>query len=153
MARLLFLDSGPLNLALTEPGGRSGDQLRAWLDRIESAGVWIYLPEIVDYEVRRECLRSRAGERVRRLNALKRQFVYLSLSTAVMLRAAELWAEVRQRGMPTADDRAIDADCILAAQVLTATGSGDVATVATTNVRHLARFPGIVAQEWAAIAP
>lgn len=70
-----------------------------------------------------------------------------------MLRAAKLWAEVRQRGMPTADDRAIDADCILAAQVLTATGIGDVAMIATTNVRHLARFPGIVAEEWAAIAP
>lgn len=153
MARILFLDSGPLGLILTPPGDNEGDRFRTWLDRIEHAGAWIYVSEIVDYEIRRELLRLRASERIRRLNDTKHRLIYLSLSTAVMLRAAKLWAEVRQRGMPTADDRAIDADCILAAQVLTATGIGDVAMIATTNVRHLARFPGIVAEEWAAIAP
>ena len=42
-----------------------------------------------------------------------------------MRRAAELWAQARQRGQPTADDRTIDGDMILAGQGLTL-GTPDV---------------------------
>ena len=150
---MVFLDGGPLGLVLPASGRGDHDRCQAWLNRLESAGVWIYLSEIVDYEARREWLRLCAYERVEALNDAKDRFVYLPLSTEVMHRAAELWADLRRRGLPTADDRTLDADCILAAQVLVATGLGDVATVATTNVRHLARFPGIDAREWASIDP
>ena len=58
-----------------------------------------------------------------------------------MLRAAELWAQARQQGYPTADPQALDGDVILAAQALTLHG-----IVATDNVGHLARF--VDARPW-----
>ncbi len=46
-------------------------------------------------------------------------------------------------GLPTADPEALDPYAILAGQALTAAGPGDVIIVATGNIRHLSRFPGI----------
>jgi hypothetical protein len=63
-----------------------------------------------------------------------------------MRQAAELWAQVRCQGLPTADARALDADAILVAQVLLATAPGDTVVVATTNVGHLSRV--VPAQRW-----
>lgn len=50
--------------------------------------------------------------------------------------------------MPTADPHALDGDCILAAQASILGGDGDMVTVATTNVGHLGRFPGVHARRW-----
>ena len=57
-----------------------------------------------------------------------------------MLRAAELWAKARNDGLPTADNKALDADVILAAQAQLYGTSGMVPVIATTNVGHLDRF-------------
>jgi hypothetical protein len=54
-----------------------------------------------------------------------------------MRHAADLWATARQTGQTTAADDTIDADMTLCAQSLSV---GPAAVVATTNVRHLARF-------------
>lgn len=54
MARLVFLDSGPLGLASKPAGKAEADACRTWLSALEAAGVVIIVPEIVDYEVRRE---------------------------------------------------------------------------------------------------
>ena len=63
---------------------------------------------------------------------------YLPLTTAAMRKAAELWAIARQTGRPTAGDKNIDADVILAAQAI-ALGEPNT-VIATTNVSHLSRF-------------
>lgn len=55
-----------------------------------------------------------------------------------MRQAAQFWAQARQAGQPTASDKTIDSDMILAGQAL-AQGGAD-ALIATTNVGHLARF-------------
>ena len=47
----------------------------------------------------------------------------------------------------------LDADAILAAQADLIGNPGDVVTVATSNARHLARFPRVDAREWSSIAP
>lgn len=60
--------------------------------------------------------------------------------------AAELWAQARQRGKPTADRHALDVDVILAAQVLTAGFQPGNFVVATTNLSHLSQF--VPAEVW-----
>ena len=96
------------------------------------------MPEIADYEVRRELLRAERHAGVARLNALAQELDYLPITTAAMHLAAQLWARTRQQGKPTADDRALDGDVILAAQLLTS--RYPEAVVATTNVGHLSLF-------------
>jgi predicted nucleic acid-binding protein len=151
VARLIFLDSEPLGLASQARGKPKADACRGWLQGLEAAGARILVPEIVDYEVRRELVRVGATAGLRRLDGLLARFPLLPLDRPALLRAAELWALVRRAGVPTADPHALDADAILAGQALTAAGPGIVATVATSNPGHLARFPGIDARNWAAI--
>jgi predicted nucleic acid-binding protein len=96
------------------------------------------VPEIADYEMRRELLRANKVSGLTRLDALARLLEYLPLTTAAMRQAAVFWAQARQQGQPTADDKALDGDVILAAQAITL-GVRDV-VIATTNVGHLSRF-------------
>jgi predicted nucleic acid-binding protein len=151
VARLVFLDSEPLGLASQARGKPAADACRAWLLAAEAAGARVLVPEIVDYEVRRELVRVGATAGLRRLDALLARFPLLLLDRPALLRAAELWALVRRAGVPTADPHALDADAILAGQALTAVGPGHVATIATGNARHLGRFPGVDARPWAAV--
>jgi predicted nucleic acid-binding protein len=98
----------------------------------------VILPEIDDYEVRRELLRANRDRGLARLDEFAGLLEYLPLTTAAMRRAALFWAQARQQGRPTAADRALDGDVILAAQAATLGVSDTV--VATTNVGHLSRF-------------
>jgi predicted nucleic acid-binding protein len=102
------------------------------------------VPEIADYEVRRELLRANKTKGLGQLDALVGLLEYLPLTTAAMHQAARFWAQARQQGQPTAGDKTIDADVILAAQAATL-GVADV-VIATTNVGHLARF--VPAELW-----
>ena len=76
------------------------------------------VPEIADYEVRRELVRAQTA-RIARLDALVAQVSYLAIATSAMRQAALFWAEARQQGHPTASDSAFDGDVILAAQATT----------------------------------
>ena len=71
---------------------------------------------------------------------------YLPLTTEVMRQAAVFWAEARHQGRPTADDKTLDGDVILAAQAAAAKTEDDEAIVATGNVGHLSRF--VLAYPW-----
>ncbi|WP_231749594.1 type II toxin-antitoxin system VapC family toxin [Tautonia plasticadhaerens] len=107
------------------------------------------VPEIADYEARREFLRqgAPADDLLANLDALS-SAALLPLSRAAILKAAEFWALLRNEGRQTADDKALDCDTILAAQAVTATLPEDRVIIATTNVDHLCRFPGVEAQPW-----
>ena len=67
-----------------------------------------------------------------------------------MLKAAELWAAVRNIGLPTAGDEALDGDVILAAQAILTSNVLEQTIIATQNVAHLSRFdtPTVTAMEW-----
>ena len=106
------------------------------------------VPEIADYEVRRELIRARRIRGIARLDALIAEVEYLAINTSSMRRAAAFWAEARQQGRPTAADPALDGDVILAAQAATLNRTAVI--VATTNVRHLSRF--VAAELWTDIA-
>lgn len=93
--------------------------------------------------MRRELLRARKLQGVARLDAFNAasEGRYLPLTTTTMRRAAELWAQVRQAGAPTADRHAIDADVILATQAMSLQEQAPAgAIIATTNAGHLQRL-------------
>jgi predicted nucleic acid-binding protein len=119
------------------------------LGHLLATGVRVLIPEIADYEVRRELLRAKKAKGLARLDQLANLIEYQPLTTVVMRRAAMLWAESRQRGQPTASDAALDSDVILAAQALDL-GLPKV-IIATTNVGHLSRF--VAAELWQDITP
>lgn len=147
---IVLLDSGPLGLATNPRKTLKADQCSAWLESLLVKGVRVLVPEIADYEVRRELLRANKVKGIQRLDLLKQEIGYLPITTEVMLNAAELWAEARKQGQPTAEDRALDADVILAAQAIAISNQGYSVTVATTNVGHLGRF--VEAARWEEIS-
>lgn len=141
MSKLIILDSGPLGMA-TNPKASSIEcqECKLWLENLPVRSYEIVLPEISDYEVRRELLRADKSKGIKRLNQLKAAVTYLPINTEVMLLAAQLWAEVRQAGKPTADSKALDGDVILAAQAKLEEIKGNEIIIATTNVGHLSLF-------------
>lgn len=142
-----MLDTGLLGM-VTNPKTSSAicQECKLWLDDLPLKGYEIMLPEIADYELRRELLRVGKVAGIRRLDQLKAAITYRPITTEMMLKAAELWAEARQRGQPTADPKALDGDVILAAQAIVVTQEGNEVIVATTNVRHLSQF--VDARDW-----
>ena len=151
MARIIVLDTGPLGLACRKPSDDRLEPFRIWLLQARAAGSMIVIPEIADYELRRELLRSKKLSSVDRLNVLRSSafYFYVPLSTAALDRAAQLWANARTSGHQTAEDAGLDGDVILAAQALVYSGARDVLTVATDNTRHLGRY--LDARSWEAI--
>jgi predicted nucleic acid-binding protein len=136
------LDSGPFG-ALAHP--RRNLDITAWLDAMVATGMVVYLPEIIDYEVHCGLLAAHVVHSVRRLDRLKDVLTYLPLTTAMMLEAAQLWAEAQPRGQSVADPKELDGDVIFTGQ---ARQVG--ALVATENVGHLALF--VEAKSWRAIS-
>jgi predicted nucleic acid-binding protein len=130
LSNRIALDASPLSL-LCHGNASLPDvrEIRQWLRARTAAGAVIYIPGIADYELRRELLRAGKAASLQRLDNLIAGLIYLPLDTATMRRAAELWAQARNLGTPTAPPEALDADVILAAQ---AEKAG--ALVATENV-------------------
>lgn len=151
MSRHILLDSSPLGL-LSKPT-RSTDVLPIveWATSCLGAGHTLYVPEVIDYEIRRELLRADKTAGVVRLDRLKELFTYLPITTPAMLLAAELWAQSRKIGRPTGDPLKLDIDVILAAQAITMAVPQSEVIVATDNVGHLSRF--ISSDHWSNIAP
>ena len=143
MARIILLDSGPLGM-ITHP--RRSPDVAAWFIGLRRSGVLIRVPEIADYEVRRELIRAGRTTGVARLDALARELGVVPVTREVWLMAAALWANARRAGRPTAEPAALDGDVILAASARVLQGAGHQPVVATTNVDHLALF--VDARPW-----
>lgn len=132
MARRIALDTGPLGM-IAHP--KANKALAEWYRAMLESDSEVFLPEIADYELRRNLILEGLEDSLRRLDDLKQKLTYLPINTATMLKAARLWADANKRGKPTADKHALDGDAILAAQAILAG-----AVVATDNVGHLDRF-------------
>ena len=144
----IVLDTGPLGI-LTNPNHTAIPiACRSWLAALLAAGRRVILPEIADYEIRRELIRANLKSAVQLLDLLVFQVEYLPLTTAAMRLAAEFWAQARNAGTPTAVGAALDGDVILAAQAATL---GVPVEVATGNAAHLSPF--VAAQDWQTITP
>jgi predicted nucleic acid-binding protein len=144
-----MLDSGPLGLITNPKLSPKSEACVQWLQTHITSGSRIIIPEIADYEVRRELLRANKTKGISRLDDLANLIEYLPITTAAMRQAARLWSQARQQGQPTAGDKTIDGDMILVAQAMTL-GVPDV-VIATTNVGHLSRF--IASELWQNVVP
>jgi predicted nucleic acid-binding protein len=149
VSRVIVLDTGPIGLITNPKFSEQSITCNRWLQAHLRIGSRILLPEIADYEVRRELLRANKLKGPNRLDNLANAIEYVPLTTAAIRQAAQLWAQARQQGQPTAGDKTIDGDMILIAQAMTL-DTQDV-VIATTNIGHLSRF--IAADEWQNISP
>jgi predicted nucleic acid-binding protein len=138
VSRVIVLDTGPLGLVTNPKLSAESVACAQWLQSHIAAGSRAIIPEIADYEVRRELLRANKTKGIARLDNLAKLLEYLPITTTAMRQAAQLWAQARQQGQPTASDKTIDGDMILVAQAMTL-AIPDVVIV-TTNVGHLSRF-------------
>lgn len=58
MTILVFLDAGPLGMVTNPKDTPICEEARSWLAGLEARGFSAVVPEIADYEVRRELLRA-----------------------------------------------------------------------------------------------
>ena len=153
----IFIDTGILGL-LANPN-KKGDaaDCEQWLLGLLSRGVSVLTSDICDYEVRRslilESLRKPNINSVNSLDELQELITFLPIDNEVIRNAASLWAEARIKGVPTADNKSLDADIIICAEarpaqykLLEQEYPGRYIVIATTNVKHLDRFTE--AKEW-----
>ena len=151
MNRLILLDTNTLGLVTNPKAAPENAACKTWVRTLLAGGDDVVVPEIADYELRRELLRLGSQKGLARLDQWKTRGAYLALTTDAMLLAAEFWADARRQGQPTAADRALDGDVILAGQAEVLRRQGRTVIVATTNLRHLARFTD--ARRWQDIQP
>jgi hypothetical protein len=69
MAKVVLLDTGPLGM-VTHP--RPNREIVEWLRALLAAGASVLVPEIADYELRRELLRAQRTKGIARLDTLER---------------------------------------------------------------------------------
>ncbi|MBE9058429.1 type II toxin-antitoxin system VapC family toxin [Sphaerospermopsis sp. LEGE 08334] len=127
MSKVIVLDSTPVGLITNPKANPLAVQCQEWFYSLFERSYEVILPEIIDYEIRK-------------LNQLKAEIIYLPMTTEVMLKAAELWAEARNKGKSTADNKALDGDVILAAQSILVANYGHEVIIATSNKKHLSIF-------------
>lgn len=146
MRRILGLDSGPLGMISNPKASPENNAVKDWLFATIENGDIVVLPEIADYEVRRELIRAEKFEGLASLNLLKLTLEFLPIDSETMLEAAKLWAQARNMGQPATNNLALDGDMILVAQLRAASrvwareAEGGHTILVTTNVKHLTHF-------------
>lgn len=152
----VVLDTTPLGLLSQKKGVPEADACRAWAANLDQFGCLFFVPEIADYELRREFIRQGNAGAVRRLDLFNDAVTgqYLPLTTPAVRLAADLWARVRNQGKTTAPPEALDADAPIAAQaglLNPAAFNLSAVVVATANVGHLSALTHAVL--WSDIRP
>lgn len=148
MTDAIVLDATPLGILAHPRNPPSAAACRQWLADALAAGRRVIIPEIADYEVRRELILRNSRIALLNLDKLAARIEYLPLTTSALRAAAALWAKARTSGQQTAPNYALDGDVILAAQALSLNVP---IIVATANPGHLARF--VLADLWSNIRP
>ena len=145
---IVFLDSGVLHTLISNSKVKEVIDCQNWFYYLLSRSALIVTSAICNYEVKRELVRRNNVGEINNLNQLKKLIDYLPVDEPTLDLAAELWAEARNQGIPTADNLSLDADVIICAQyqLLTRKYPGRYVVIATTNVKHLSRFAEV--QEW-----
>ncbi|MGL5943607.1 MAG: type II toxin-antitoxin system VapC family toxin [Waterburya sp.] len=145
---IVLLDSGILHTLVSTSKVKEVIDCQDWFYYLLSRSSLVVTSAICNYEVKRELIRRKKIQEINNLNQLKALIDFLPVNESTLELAAELWAEARNKGLPTADELSLDADIIICAQyqLLAAKHPGRYVVIATTNVKHLSRFTE--AQEW-----
>jgi predicted nucleic acid-binding protein len=151
MSQLILLDTGILGLMTHPRWNQEAKQCKDWMGRLNLSGDVLAIPEICDYELRRELIRVNRNRSLQRLDRFIDRTTYIPLTTRMIRLAAEYWAQARSGGYPTSGNDALDADVILAAQATESSESGFDTVIATTKVAHLSHF--VDARRWQDIPP
>ena len=151
MIKHILLDSSALGLISKPAANADVFAITQWSRDCIASGHQIYIPEVIDYELRRELVRAGKTKSIAKLDGLKLVLNYLPLTTPTMVRAADLWAYSRQNGIATGDPQKLDVDVILCAQALTLPVAPAAIIVATSNARHISNF--VTAGLWTNITP
>lgn len=136
----MFLDTGPLGMLSNPAATKKTKELAEWMTAQLDKGVRFFIPEVSDYEVRRNAILENLTGCLQRLDELTTTITYVPLTTSAMREAARLWATVRGRGQPTAPKEELDCDAILAAQAITTSKDSEEVIIVTDNIGHLSRF-------------
>lgn len=145
----LILDANALSNLIAPAKHRN---FAEWFERMRRVGHVFVIPEIADYELRRELIRIKSTL-LPRLDELAELdgFYYAPLSTPVMRLAADLWAEAWNERRATADRHALDGDATMGATArLLKMGERGVVVV-TDNLKHIQRYTS--AARWEDIEP
>lgn len=149
---IIFLDTNILG-KLTNPNQlQSAFECQIWFERLLARGVYFVSSELCFYEVKRGLVLAQKkggiSKGIEKINDLRNVVDFLEINRQVADLATEIWAESRLKGKPTADEKNIDIDIIIAAhwQLLTGEFPGRTIIVSTTNIKHLSSFTN--AQEW-----
>ena len=140
-----MLDSGPLGRLIHADYSRNRE-IRAWLASLLDHNTSVFLPEIADFEVRRNLLLEQLTGSLANLESLPDIVTYVPITTTDMRLAATLWARSRKTGRSVGDPKELNADVILATQAIRLG-----AVIATDNTGHLDQFTA--ARLWTSIKP
>lgn len=146
---IVLLDSGVLGMVChSDSTSQETKECNEWLANLIGAGHTVCIPEVCDYETRRNLILEELHQSISNLNDLQTALEYLPLNTAVLLKAAEFWAEARKpsQSTPTADMKELDVDMILCAHAKVSIQYGTSIIVATTNPGHIGLFA--TAKNW-----
>ena len=153
--RAIILDTFPVSCIGKSRDAHIGetDLCRDWIFSCVAQGNLVYVPEICYYEAIRELERIGATSQIRKLKAfcLAEAYRFIPINSIHIEHAAKLWAQVRNMGKMTSDNKGIDGDMILIAQALSLRIPPSDFVIATTNTDHLEIFAP--AEKWTSVAP
>jgi predicted nucleic acid-binding protein len=143
---IVLLDSSVLGQLCNPNPSEQTIAVNNWMYSLLAKGVVMFVSQICDYEVRRSLIlnsmKGASNRGIDSLNELSEIINFLPVSQIVLKTASQIWAKARNQGIPTADEKSLDADVIICAQwqLLTEEYPGRYIVIATTNVKHLSRF-------------
>lgn len=85
---------------------------------------------------------------INNLNKFKQRQEIIPIDSESLLKATELWAEIRKDGRPTADNRNIDCDVIMVAQSLKLRKKFEQIIILTIDVKDLIKLKKFGIQVW-----
>lgn len=144
---IVLLDSDVLSMATNPKASAETVECARWIKSLMHRNIPVRVPDIIDYELRRTLVFGEKLNGIRRLDELRRDAGYLELDVETILLASDLWALSMKSGRPLADEKALNADVILAAQaymlrghfdkIFIASGDSDLPFFDTTDVKTL----------------